>query len=200
MKRGFILPLSMGALFLSFLLTSLNSQAAEDDSKQFWTTASIGANVLSALTNSSLESSIGLEGFLHESYYFTPSVGLTSGLDYMSRGVTSGARSSSAPYLDIPLMMSFGTRGGWLSSSSVSTTNLGLYYALALSNFSGDLGTALGTKSNYLGLVLSTNTLFPVSESFYMGFNVNLKYGLGKAFQGTQSRFVDFGLGLVVGF
>ncbi len=201
--RLFFVPLMVLALSsLSFAQEKSGDSGSMISQDGFIPTLGIGANILSSVSGANTTSGvIGFHLSTRGNYFFSPNVGISFGADLTFRGLSSGSTSSSAMFLDIPLAFSFSVPWGMMARSSRPITHVGLFYALPLSDFSGDLSTAsLGTKQGYFGFLFSHDTLFPVSPGFSMGFSTWLKYGITSAFTGGAGKFLDFGIGIIFAF
>lgn len=194
------------AVIIVGIATASQTWAQESDSSSapktgFLPTVGIGAAVLNTVLGTNTSGVIGFQGYVKGSYFFTPNVGVSLGSDFTFRGHSLASSTTSAPFLDIPFSFSFSLPWQTMGSGSRPITHLGLYYAMPLGDYSGDLDiSSFGEKKAYLGLLLSHDTLFKVTENFSMGFNTWLKYGLVSAFETSDVKYFDFGIGLVLGF
>ncbi len=141
----------------------------------------------------------------------------------ISKGVNAKVRTG---YLDIPVGVVFNTGGLWGNGQFRNQLKLGYFYAAKIENFKATIndqdtinGININDKINdvlkpksFHGILVEAETLFPVSHSFSFGFNVWTKIGLTEAISIAKTKVLDmgdleintktmdFGLGLVLGF
>ncbi|MGE0614919.1 MAG: hypothetical protein AB7P04_04710 [Bacteriovoracia bacterium] len=160
-------------------------------------TMNVGLNLLSRAKDTNSDWTQSFLGGATYSYYFTQNVGILTGAQFTRRALSVNGLSSGAGYLDIPLAFTFSPGKSMFGGASRSHTHIGAYYALPLSDFSGDLTINFGSQSkSFFGIYVGSDTFFPVSPHFALGFGLWVKFGLGSAFQGADAAFGDIGLGL----
>lgn len=142
-------------------------------------------------------------------YFATDRVGFFVGADYQRRGLYATdadlkPHSISSPYLDLSIGPVFNTGSGWISKNARSHIGLGAFYALPLSaQYQGDIDTTklAGSKTpataGYFGILVTGESLFPLSQSFALGFGSQIKFGLGKAYETINSKYaLDVSIGI----
>ena len=128
-------------------------------------------------------------------YYFSPFVGVYTGVEYFSRKYELN-ETSNINYIDIPLGVGFRWKSGYVTH----TGNFGVFLSKPLDEFE-DPGVVGGKAElqQMIGFEVGGATYFPVTEQFnpgmiFMGkFSFKSPFG-SKDFEDVRQVVLDFGL------
>lgn len=138
-------------------------------------------------------------------WHFSPGVGLFAGADYSQIKGEEGNAEVSVDYIDIPFGVAFGvapSRIGYATATHV--INLGLYYGVPMTDLK--IGNGKVEAENMLGLNFEGHSNFRITDEFFLGFHVQVKYGFkdivpdNKNPLGTSSKPLTTALGLSMRF
>lgn len=138
-------------------------------------------------------------------WHFSEAVGLFAGLDYSQIKGEEGGQEISVDYVDLPFGIAFGvapSRIGYANATHI--INLGLYYGVPLTDLK--TGSTKIEAENMLGLNFEGHSNFKITEEFFLGFHVQVKYGFkdivndNKNPFGTSSKPLTTSLGLSARF
>lgn len=161
--------------------------------------AKFGINALSMPSGIVSDNSVQFLGGVGMSYLITPTLGFFVDLQYNTRTYKSGAIFSSTGFIDVPFGVDF-NYGNMITAAAKNDLRLGAMYSIPLSDFSASAMLASTRAQGAFGLYIENQTLFPVNAGLHMGFGIWAKVGLGSVLQGTDSRFVEVGGGLIAAF
>ena len=140
---------------------------------------SLGVGLNVSRTKGLAEAGYGLATGAKYSFFFSPKVGVFTGVDYTQRSGAENGAEFSMPSLDIPLGLTFRYRN---MLDGESATYLGAYYALPLTGEADDGTSTVELEGEgHFGFLLHTETYFPVTPEFNLGFFAGFKFGFGDA-------------------
>lgn len=121
-------------------------------------------------------------------WHFSPAVGLFAGLDYSQiKGEESGDEVS-VDYIDLPFGMAFGVASSRIGySTATHIVNLGLYYGIPMTDLK--VGATKIDAENMLGLNFETHSDFKITDEFYLGFHIQVKYGFRDIIADNKNPF-----------
>ncbi len=136
---------------------------------------------------------IGFQGGVVGQFFFVPAVGVYSAVDLVARRIyPSGDPAGNALYVDVP----FGVAFQYQANSVMNVIGLGAVFMLPTSSFTS--GTTTLTLNPMVGLDMSINSFFPITENFEMGLVSNFRFSFASPFAIYASAYmldVQIGLG-----
>ncbi len=142
-------------------------------------------------------------------YFFSPNVGVFSGVEYMPRKADENNFEVELTGIDIPLGVMFRYNNGFMQGAT-SFFQLGLFYSMGLdldgSPDPSGVFSAAFEEDSFFGFYLGGKTMFPINERLQLGINVATKFGMGDSIKGKvpgveiDSNTVDLLFGLSLGF
>jgi hypothetical protein len=136
-------------------------------------------------------------------WHFSPGIGAFVGADYAQIKGEDNNTEVQVDYIDIPFGVTFGVAPS-VFSRTTHIINLGLYYGIPV----GDLeyGNTEIAAENVMGLNFEGHSDFKISDEFFLGFHVQVKYGFKDIVSddknpfSTSSKSLTTALGLSMRF
>ncbi|MEO5668491.1 MAG: hypothetical protein ABIR96_10560 [Bdellovibrionota bacterium] len=150
-----------------------------------------GALALINYSKLNVEGGTGSTFGTHPAYFFHRSVGVFTGLDYISRPMDLNS-SETTKWLEVPFGLMF--RGGEGASQMVG---LGLSFSKPLNDFE-DSGGTHATQGG-LSLVFLANRYYELNSAFSLGIYSDIRYSLHSPFAEaalSEGRILSFDIGL----
>lgn len=171
---------------------SANSARALPTEYTGWTLDPSLSLDITSYSRVNIDGGVGFQAAARPYYFFHQHVGVFSGLDFANRAMSLND-DKRASWLEVP----FGIAFKYATRESMSgKIGLGLYYSKNLTKRFVDRANSIGLDSG-LGFILTSSSLFTITETFDLGFQVDLKYSFFSPFETIKgTRSLSLGLGV----
>lgn len=144
--------------------------------KGFFISPTAGMDV-SVYSGVNVGGGVGFVGQVMAQYFFTPTVGLYTGLSFVGRKMLLNTAGNPV-FLDVPLGMAFQYS---LVPTVRNVIGLGVFYGIPLGDYNDSSGAVplQGTP----GLDVMINTYFPVADDVELGIGGNFRFGFNSPFK-----------------
>jgi hypothetical protein len=170
---------------------------AQTDAKPFnvWANLGFGLNLLSV--GSLSDTSFQFQPEIAGAYYFTPNVGVFTGLGWTKYEIESSSDLvTDISFLDIPFGFSFKYGRSFIPDAS-SMFNLGMFVGVPLSDLELD-GVSIADAETPFGLYIGSVTSFPVSEALNLGFGTSVKFPFGDVVDTPSNQALSIAFNFVL--